>query len=108
MTEPKGVTPDEMIQVLNEAIDLDEEAIRKLFQYRVECNEELADHPVIQVRDEGEGVFSISLLGILNGLFGTIGEGEREKWGWITMECDYFEDTGELGKIRRFVRTEVK
>lgn len=89
---PKAtVTPEEVVQVLNEAVKLDPKAMYALVEARVPCNEALADHPTIQVSayDEqtGEptpGQFKVGILGLLNGLFGTDSKG----WGYIMANFD--------------------
>lgn len=54
----------------------------------VPCNESLANHDTIQVRDEGNGKYSIGILGILNGLFGKDSKGV----GYIKAEIEDGED----------------
>ena len=63
---------EKIIEVLNEANKLDNEAISKLFQYRVLCNEELAAHPTIQV-DPDKNL--VGLMGIINGIAGVRPDG---------------------------------
>ena len=56
----------QIVDLLNEALKLDPDAIQKLIEIRVSCNKSLADHPTIRVRnDDGD---KVGLLGILNGL----------------------------------------
>jgi len=62
----ESVTPQEVVDLLNNALELDWEAIKVLLSYRVPCNEELQEHPTIQIRGDN----SVSVLGILNGIFG--------------------------------------
>lgn len=57
----------EMCQILNEALEADPQAITALLSLRVPCNETLAAHPTIQVRDE-KGEVTIGTLGLLNGM----------------------------------------
>lgn len=56
--------------LLNDALKLDPTAVATLVGMRVPCNEKLADHPTIQVRQDGENTFSVGLLGLLNGIIG--------------------------------------
>lgn len=52
---------------LNALLALDQEAIRKLMETRVACNDELRDHPTVLVEwPEGEAA-RVGLLGVLNG-----------------------------------------
>ena len=82
------------IGILNSMVDADPQAMAQLCETRVPCNDAMADHPTVQVTDEGVG-----MLGVLNGLFGTIPDGEFKGWGHITA---VYEDDGALTK---FVRT---
>jgi hypothetical protein len=81
-------TVSNAIKLLNDAFDSDPDAISKLFAYRVPCNEKLADHDTIQVREEDDGTYSLSVLGILNGLFGKDAKGV----GYIKAEIEDGED----------------
>lgn len=102
-------TADDVIKLLNEIAELDRDAISSLLTIRFDCNEALADHPSVQVREEGDGRFSVSMLGILNGLFGTLGgDGERKDWGHIMMITTWDEEKNEPMKIEKFVRTGEK
>lgn len=66
-----------VIQTLNEAFELDPEAISKLVEMRVPCNDQLADHPTIQVvLPPGTNCYHVGLLGILNGIIEPL-TGER-------------------------------
>jgi len=59
-------TEDQAVKILNELVSLDKDAIEKLVNYRVKCNETLAEHPTAQV---GKGN-TIGLVGVLNAIFG--------------------------------------
>lgn len=63
------------IDVLNEALYLDAKAINSLFNTKVDCNKSLADHETIIVGgcDCSSTAYHISILGILNGILGKIG-----------------------------------
>jgi len=95
------ITVDEVIDILNGAIVMDREAIDALVNQRIECNESLADHPHIQVRPgkslSGTAIWSVGLLGILNGLFGI---DDISGYGAITAVIN--DDSGILEK---FIRT---
>ena len=78
------VTIDEVIEVLNEALKLDPYAIQRLAGTRIRCNEELADHPTVQVSTGCNVAFEVGLLGIINGLFGVDDRG----WGPIAAYYD--------------------
>lgn len=75
---------DEILKLLNDALALDANAVTKLFNYRVPCNDSLGDHPTIIVGrwpmdgswpscnvNEIDAVPSetrVGILGLLNGL----------------------------------------
>lgn len=93
------VTPDDVVNFLNEIALIDNTAISCLADDRVPCNEALAQHPTVQVKRDG--VYrKVGFLGIINGLLGTYDEGEHKGSGPITAEMD------ELGKIVYFRRTD--
>lgn len=96
---------DDLIEFLNELLALDPVAISNLVGNRVTCNEALAHHPSVQVRGEyGErGVYTVGLLGILNGYCGTIDGGDKNGWGPITAVMSHDDRLG----ITRFERTAV-
>lgn len=72
-----SISPEHAVKVLNRLAESDREAIAALLNYRVSCNETLAEDPTCQVRLEsskGEGEsetpsYSVGLLGILNAIF---------------------------------------
>ena len=67
----KSVAVEAVIELLNELLEIDSDAVSNLVLNRVECNEELADHSTVQVAwNKEDDTFSVGLLGILNGLFG--------------------------------------
>jgi hypothetical protein len=62
-TMEDGVT--RAVAVLNDALGRDPEAITRLINMRVECNDRLASHPLIQTGVYG-GVHRVGILGLLN------------------------------------------
>lgn len=86
---------DKAIQVLNEALEQDSNAIHALIRHRVVCNAALADHRSIQVGQYTDSkLFHVGLLGIINGIFGITPTGR----GLIEMVVD------DDGTILRFQR----
>jgi hypothetical protein len=65
--------------------------IERLIAQRVPCSSTTAEHPTIQVCGETQ---TLGLLGLLNGLCGTIAGGKRDGWGRIAA-C-YEENRGPL------------
>lgn len=89
---------DHAIRVLNEALEADPLAVRRMMECSVIVNRTLAEHPTIQVGltvPESEEYFSMRPLGLINGLFGA----DEDSWGFIAMELD------AEGGIVRFLRT---
>lgn len=80
-----------MIDYMNTLISLDPDAITLLAETRVPCNDSLADHPSVQVLEDG-GSTTVGLLGILNGFLGAY-----EKDGWGPLAAHYSK-----GKIVKF------
>ena len=82
------LTLDKALEILNSMVEADPDAAYALIETRVPCNQDLAEHPSIQVVAQEDGSYSVGLLGILNGLFGTIEEGPKKGWGAITAVFD--------------------
>lgn len=99
----ESVTIDEVIEIMNEAVARDRKAINALVNQRIECNTYLADHPTIQVRAgkaiNGGAIYSVGLLGILNGLFGC---DDISKYGAIAAVLD------KDGILEKFTRAGFK
>lgn len=90
---------DVIIGWLNEIVATDPMAVVQLLQYRVPCNHSLANHRTVQVCAD-DGAITVGMLGIINGLIGTIPTGPKKGWGYVSTE---FADDGS---IIRFVRTD--
>jgi hypothetical protein len=70
-----SVTVQEVCDLLNEMLKMDYSCTHALINNRVQCNQALADHPTVQVRQyEKNHLPKVGLLGILNGLFGPQGQ----------------------------------
>jgi len=89
------------IEYLNELLLLDHDAIQKLLiDKSVAVNREIANHPTAQVRTEDLDLIFLSVLGLINGMFGIVGgDGKRRNYGNISAVL-------EDGKIVRFQITE--
>jgi len=96
------VTVDQVIQLLNVAVVLDEQAMRLLFSHRTPCNLLLQEHPTIQVMATKEGGRRVGILGILNGMFGVRADG----WGEITARFERVGDNAQ-GRLLGFERTAI-
>jgi hypothetical protein len=75
----------------------------KLLQVRVDVGPDTAQHPTIQVEvkdeDNPQATPQLGFLGVLNGVVGTLPDGPRKGWGYITAEFDDF------GQLLGFTRT---
>lgn len=91
---------DRIIAFLNDLLERDRAAVSKLFAIQVECNDALDTHPTVQTGpDMPGGPSTFGLLGILNGLCGTIEDPPFVGWGPIARVV------GADGMITRFART---
>ena len=84
------------VEVLNDALERDPEAVTELINMRATCNERLAAHPTIQVQKYSE-VHRIGVLGILNGVLGGGPSGDIGAKGPVNPK------TGHFIRIKRFV-----
>jgi len=97
------------VAALNEALELDADAITQLINMRVDCNKALAGHALIQVQDYvrspgkdsgGQGsakTHRIGVLGLINGAIGTSPTGD------IGAEGSLDGKTGNFTRVKRFV-----
>ena len=84
------------VKILNDALERDPKAVTKLVNMRVDCNEQLAKHPTVQVH-KFDDVYRIGVLGLMNGAFGG---GPR---GDIGVKGKVNRNTGEFTQIKKFV-----
>lgn len=87
------VDPYLIINFFNDLLTLDKDAIKKLIESRVPCNNDLADHPdiLVLVNSDSNGNpinHQIGLLGVLNGLTGIDKETGLGKIG-AQYNCEY-------------------
>lgn len=66
-SELSGSIATRLAWFLNEILKADKEAVDRIFDTRVPCNSELAEHPTVQVGIGGDGNAEVGILGILNG-----------------------------------------
>ena len=84
-----------IVELMNEALELDPIAMNDLYSYRVPVSSSFTDHPSIQVGKPNEAGFNtVGLMGILNGIAGA---DDRSHWGAIAAIVDT-----ESGKLDRF------
>ena len=90
-TEPEKINlAQSLIDFMNELVKLDRDAIHALVETRVICNQELTNHPTVQVSTPANSeISSVGLLGILNGFVGV----DDQQWGYI---ASIYDDDGRL------------
>jgi hypothetical protein len=96
----RSLSARKMAELLNSALALDPLAVTALIRNVVPCNQALADHPTIPVRevvsdDERHGYVGYYLcsLGILNGLLGDRGD---------LLAAEVYDYGPHAGSVRRF------
>ena len=76
----KPVTVQHAVEVLNEALEADPDALRRIINHRVRCSDKLAEHPTIQVGPSSDASPHldqvVGALGLLNGIFGISEDGD--------------------------------
>jgi len=95
---------DLLIERLNEITAYDPEAMRRLLEARVECNDALADHPSVQVRARPGEPCRVGLLGVLQGIVGGRVEEPHTMAGAGLIAAVLADDGSLLG----FRRTELE
>lgn len=90
---------DQAIEVLNRIHTADPTVLPALIGFRVPCNMAVADDPTVQVGPDrppaDQSQMVVGLLGVINGLFGTVHGGA---WGYIGA---VYDDDGELTHFQR-------
>jgi hypothetical protein len=95
----ESITPEDAVELLNDALICDRDAISRLVQKRISCTHGLADHPTIQCRETQARRFSVGVLGIINGLFGV------DSRGYAPITAVY-DDDGGLVEFRLTAQSE--
>lgn len=88
------ITLDEFIGKLNEFLLLDPDAFEAIFTHRVRCNEFVARHETIQVGKTRGGYYRLSIVGLLNGVFGIDENGSGDL-------CGVYDEQNNLIRIDR-------
>lgn len=98
---------DHAIDILNEMLALDPTATHLLVETRVPCNDQLEQHPSIQIGGEAGSPTVVGVLGVLNGIFGTYGAeaGRLEGYGPIAA---MFDDHMQLVGFKRTCDPSIK
>lgn len=89
---------DRIVLLLNELLEMDYEAtVALVFGPHVPCNQAVADHPSVQVRDlpeehhKGERKWGVRVMGLLNGIAGHYPDG----WGRVSGQFDVVCENSE-------------
>lgn len=85
-----------IVTALNELLEVDRAAITLLVRARVPCGQALADHPSVQVLQEGT-VTTVGLVGVLNGICGVYTDGNVKGWGPVCAVVN--DDDGTVSKF---------
>jgi len=95
MPYKESITPEDIVKLLNELLEMSPKITNKIILKRFSCNKKLTKHPTIQVtsKEVGKGPFKVGLLGILNGIVGI----DENGWGCIVAEID--DTTGKINKF---------
>lgn len=95
------MTPQQIVDLLNEAYKADPSAMHALIANRVPCTDKLRDHPTIEVDDCGTpGYPKVGLLGILNGITRIDGVSIASKWDDVPDTREPLEGFIKEGKTR--------
>jgi hypothetical protein len=78
----QSITPQDVVDLLNEFIKLDPHGARMFLQMKAEVNSKVKDHPSIQTDGDPRST-TVTPMGLINGLFGTYDDGKRKGWGPI-------------------------
>ena len=81
------INAQDCVDFLNEWFQIDPDAVYDLFaKGYIQVNEKTANHPTIQVRanPDGKPPYYLSVLGLLNGIFGT----QKDGSGYICVNVD--------------------
>lgn len=62
------MTTQQIVDVLNDALETDPQAVKLLTGFAVPCNEAMGNHPAIQVRVSEDKNHSVRIIGILNAI----------------------------------------
>lgn len=86
---------DHVVETLNRLFEMDKQAIQQLFGMRVQVNEQLANHPTVQVTQKDDTCY-LRVLGLINGLIGV----DENNCGLVAAIYD--TETNELLGFSRF------
>jgi hypothetical protein len=81
----ESVTAKDVCKLMNELLAKDSDCVHRLVNTRIKCNDDIANHPTVQVQQYKRDKFpKVGLLGIINGLFGIREDG----MGAICIDVD--------------------
>lgn len=95
-------TPGWLLQkvcdLLNDALALDHQAVDNLITLHVLANKKLAEHPTVQVRQTIGSRYTVSFLGLLNGL------SDGSKY----LVAEYHNTSGKLERFRVYSQEDIE
>jgi len=93
MSLKRTVTPEDVVALLNEMLDIDPVATQLLVKQRIRCNHKMKKHNDLQINLDNNNDPKVGLLGVLNGLFGKSPKG----YGFILAQIS------EGGQYLKFI-----
>ncbi len=93
-----GWTLQKVCDLLNAALTLDHHAVDNLVTLHVLANKKLAEHPTVQVRQILGERYTVSFLGLLNGL------SDGSKY----LVAEYHNTTGKLERFRVYSQEDLE
>lgn len=84
------------VDLLNDVLERDRDAITRLINTRIDCNESLASHATVKVQKFGD-TYRIGVLGLLNGALGGSPSGDIGAKGTIDS------NTGMFTQVKAFI-----
>jgi len=98
----ESVTIQDVIDYLNKMLQVDPDLMAMFVNTRFDLNKPLDDYPQeIQVMQSAKP--ALGIIGLLNGLFGTIEDGPQKGWGPLMIAMD----KSNHFILHEFVRTEA-
>lgn len=82
---------ERIVDLMNQALSADPDAVNILCGFRIPCNALLGEHPTIQtgyLDDDAKAGYEVGLLGILNGIAGAYADGPRKGWGAVAAHYE--------------------
>jgi len=89
---------DHLVETLNGILLVDRKAVSELLKVRIPCNEDLLEHPTVQVRKYPGEQATVGVLGLLNGIIAT-DNADPIIAAQFEVKCPHGCDTENLGLV---------